>query len=120
MSKLSKAVSIHPYFKINEGRIEDFKALIAEFIASTQTEKTCLYYDFSINGDIAFCREAYVDGEAVLAHLDNVGHHIEASAAFSDMFRLEMHGPAEELAKLKGPLAELPIDYFEREGGAQF
>lgn len=120
MSQLSKAVSIHPYFKINEGRTDDFKALIAKFIESTQTEKTCLYYDFSINGDIAFCREAYLDADAVLAHLANVGAHIEASAEFSEMIKLEMHGPAEELAKLKQPLAELPVEYFEHVGGAQF
>jgi len=120
MSQLSKAVSIHPYFKINEGRVDDFKALMGQFIESTQTEKTCLYYDFSICGDMAFCREAYIDADAVLAHLGNVGAHIEASGAISEMVKLELHGPAEELDKLRGPLAELPVEYYEQVGGAQF
>jgi quinol monooxygenase YgiN len=119
MSQLSKAVSIHPYFKINEGRVDDFKLLINDFIKSTSTEETCLYYDFSICGDVAFCREAYIDGDAVLAHLENVGAHIEASAAFSEMIKLEMHGPAEELDKLRGPLAELPVEYFVHVAGVQ-
>ena len=119
MSQLSKAVSIHPYFKIHEGRMDDFKSLINKFIESTSSEETCLYYDFTISDDIAFCREAYVDGDAVLAHLANVGAHIEASGAFSDMIKLEMHGPAEELDKLRGPLADLPITYFVHVGGVQ-
>ncbi len=120
MSQLSKAVSIHPYFKINEGRVNDFKSLMAEFIESTQTEKTCLYYDFSLNGDVAFCREAYVDAGALLAHIENVSAHLEVSGEMSDMIRVEVHGPAEELAKLKEPLAELPVEYFVRVTGAQF
>jgi len=119
MSKLSKAVSIHPYFKINKGCVDEFKALIEKFIARTSTEETCLYYDFSMNGDVAFCREAYDDADAVLAHLENVGNHIEASGAISEMFKLEMHGPAEELDKLRGPLAELPVEYFVHAGGMQ-
>lgn len=120
MSKLSKAVSIHPYFKIKAGHESDFKELISKFIESTQKETECLYYDFSMCGDIAFCREAYVDAEATLAHLANVGAHIEASGEFSKMIRLEIHGPSEELAKLKEPLAELPVEYFEHQSGAHF
>lgn len=119
MSQLSQAVSIHPYFKINPGRVDDFKAIINQFIERTQTENTCLYYDFSINGDMAFCREAYVDGDAVLFHLGNVGAQIEATGEFSEMIRLEIHGPAEELAKLKAPLAELPVEYYEHVAGVQ-
>ena len=117
MSSLSKAVSINPYFKINPGRIDDFKALISKFIESTQTEAGCLYYDFSINDDMVFCREAYLDADAVLAHLENVGAHIEASGEISEMVRLEIHGPAQELAKLKAPLAELPVEFYEHVAG---
>jgi quinol monooxygenase YgiN len=119
MSQLSKAVSIHPYFKINEGRVDDFKLLINDFIKSTEPEEACLYYDFSICGDIAFCREAYVDADAVLTHLGNVGAHIEASGAFSEMIKLEMHGPADQLDKLREPLAELPVEYFVQIAGVQ-
>lgn len=117
---LSKAVSINPYFKIKPGCAEVFKALIPKFIVSTQTEKSCLYYDFSISGDMAFCREAYVDAAALLLHIDNVGKHLEASSEISEIARIEVHGPAEELAKLKAPLADLPVEYYEHVAGAQF
>lgn len=119
MSQLSKAVSIHPYFKINEGRVDDFKSLMNDFVASTSSEAACLYYDFSICGDVAFCREAYVDADAILAHLENVGAHLEASGSLAEMVRLEMHGPADQLDKLRAPLADLPVEYFVRVTGVQ-
>ena len=35
------------------------------------------------------------------------------------MIRLEIHGPTEELAKLKAPLADLPVEYYEHVAGMQ-
>ena len=120
MNPLSKAVSINPYFKINAGQLDAFKALIPKFIASTQNETNCFYYDYTINGNMVFCREAYADAEAVLVHLENVGAHLEESGKISTIDRIEIHGPAEELAKLKEPLTELPVEYYEHIAGAQF
>lgn len=117
MSNLSKAVSIHPYFKIQPGKEDAFEALMAEFVERTSTEETCFYYDFSICGDQAFCREAYHDAAAVLRHLENVGSCIEASGAISELYRLEFHGPAEEIDKLRGPLADLKPDFYVRANG---
>lgn len=118
MSNLSNAVSIHPYFKIQAGKEEAFKTLMAEFVERTATEETCYYYNFSICGDQAFCREAYHDADAVLRHLENVGSCIEASGSISELYRLEFHGPAKEIDKLRGPLAELKADFYVRTGGA--
>ena len=122
MSKLSQAVSIHPYFKINEGRLEDFKEVIKSFIERTQNEETCYYYDFSYDSaeNTAFCREAYAGAAGVLAHLENVGAQIELALTMSEMTTLEIHGPAAELAQLKEPLSELPVKFYEHLSGAQF
>jgi len=117
MSELSQAVSIHPYFKVQAGKIEDFKETMNEFVARTKTEETCLYYDFSICGDQVFCREAYVGAAGVLKHLENVASCIEKALSFSELYRLELHGPAEELNKLKEPLAELHPEFYERVTG---
>jgi hypothetical protein len=35
----------------------------------------------------------------------------------SDLTRLELHGPASDLAKLKEPMAGLPVAWFEYEVG---
>ena len=58
---LSNAVSLHPYFKIREGNLEAFTALMPEFVEKTATEPACVYYDFSRNGDMALlaCLEAH-------------------------------------------------------------
>ncbi len=117
MSKLSKSVSIHPYFKIAEGQMEAFKETISEFVQKTATESTCLFYDFTISGDRAFCREAYLDGDAALAHLANVNECIEKAVTLAELYRLEIHGPAEEIDKLREPLADLNPDFYTHIAG---
>lgn len=113
----SKNVSIHPYFKVNEGKLEEFKALLPQFIEKTQTEEACLFYDFTINGDIIFCREAYVGGEGALTHLGNVDALLKQALEIADLIRLELHGSAEELEILREPLAALNPDWFIFDSG---
>lgn len=117
MARLSTAVSIHPYFQIHPGKLDEFAKVISTFIATTGTEDGCLYYDFTLNGDEAFCREAYADGDAALFHLQNVDHVIQQALAISTMTRLEIHGPAGELEKMRGPLAGLAPAWFVHQGG---
>ncbi len=89
MSHPSNSVSIHPYFKAHPGKLDAIKASLPDFIAKTATEKKNLYYDFTLNGDLLFCREAYVDAEAVLAHLTNVGPLLQELLKIADLTRLE-------------------------------
>ena len=111
------AVSIHPYFKVHPGKMDAARALLPKFVAKTTTEPKCLYYEFTVNGDIVFCREGYVGAEGALTHLTNVGEILAEMMTVSDVIRLEIHGPAEELEKLKGPLAEYKPDWFVYEAG---
>lgn len=117
MSTFAKAVTIHPYFQIQAGRIEDFVANMTDFTNQTATEEGCLYYNFTLNGDEAFCREGYVDGDAALAHLANVDAQIKKALSMSTMTRLEIHGPEEELAKMRAPLAGLNPAWFVHQTG---
>lgn len=110
-------VSIHPYFKIHAGQFEVAKALLPKFVEKTKTEPGCVQYEFTINGDVVFCREAYRDAASTLAHLDNVGALLGEMLKVADLIRLELHGPAAELEKLKGPLAELNPAWFAYECG---
>lgn len=114
----TSVVSIHPYFKVHEGKLEAFKALLPEFVAKTSTEEKCLYYDFSImDGGVIHCREAYQGADGVLTHLENVGEVLGKALEISELLRLEFHGAASELAKLKEPLKDLNPDWFEFECG---
>lgn len=102
-----------PYFKVHEGQLDAFKALVARFVERTRSEKGCVHYAFSFNGDAAHCREGYDDAAAVLAHLDNVGAILQEALKVADITRLEVHGPAAELDRLRGPLAGLNPQWFE-------
>lgn len=59
-----------------------------------------------------FCREAYENAEGLLAHLENVGALLAEVMKMADLTRIEVHGPAAELDKLKKPLAHLNPAYF--------
>jgi len=113
----SNFVSLHPYFKVHPGKLEAVKAGFARFIEKTATEKENLFYGFSFNGDEIFCREAYESAEGVLAHLDNVGALLAEMLTMADLPRVELHGPADELEKLKAPLAHLNPMFFALEAG---
>jgi len=108
----SKFVSLHPYFKIHPGKLDVVKAGFPRFVEKTATETANLFYEFSVSGNEVFCREAYEDAEGLLAHLDNIGTLLSEMLTMADLLRLEVHGPAEELAKLKVPLAHLNPVWF--------
>lgn len=109
----SKILSIHPYFKAQPGKLSEAKALLGKFIEKVGSESANLYYDFTISGDIIFCREAYVGAEGLLAHLDNVGPVLAEFLKLVEVVRVEVHGSPQDLAKLKGPLASLNPQWFE-------
>jgi len=111
----SNFVSLHPYFKVHPGKLEAVKSGFPRFVEKTATEKENLFYGFSVNGDEIFCREAYESAEGVLAHLDNIGALLAEMLTMADLVRVELHGPAEELNKLKAPLTHLNPAWFTLE-----
>ena len=86
--------------------------ILPEFHAKTRNETGNLFYEFSINGDEVFCREGYVNADALLAHLENVGEMLAAAQKLATLIRLEVHGPAAELEMLRAPLAHLNPAWF--------
>ncbi|MDF1850861.1 MAG: hypothetical protein P1U85_08515 [Verrucomicrobiales bacterium] len=110
-------VSIHPYFKPHDGKLDEFIAGMEAFVERTSSEEKVLFYDFTVCDGVVFCREAYVGGEGALAHLANVDDLLKAALEISDLIRLEVHGAAAELDKMREPLADLPVDWFVLETG---
>lgn len=117
MATDNKCCTIVPYFLIAPGQAKAFRALCEQLVAKARNEKKCLYYGFSFDGETAHCREGYVDAEGALAHLENVSDLLDEVFKIVAMTRLEIHGPAEELDKLRGPLAELNPQFFTLEYG---
>jgi quinol monooxygenase YgiN len=112
MSTQDKCCTIVPYFKVPDANMPAFKKLCEQFVAKSQSEPKCLYYGFSFDGDQAHCREGYEDAEGVLAHLENVGQLLDEALKIVTITRLEIHGPTEEVAKLREPLAKLKPQFF--------
>ena len=112
MSTFDNAVSIHPYFKIKEGQMEACKSFLGQFIEKVVNEDACLYYNFTFKDDVLCCREAYRDADGALAHLDNCGALVGELLKIVDLTRIEIHGPAGELEKLKPAFADFDPDYF--------
>lgn len=117
MATQDTAVTIVPYIKVRPGKMQEFKALCERFVEKSKTEPGCLYYGFCFNGDMAFCREGYQNGDAALAHIDNVAALLAEMQKIIDMVRFELHGPESELAKLRAPLKDFKPEYFALECG---
>jgi quinol monooxygenase YgiN len=108
----SSPVSLHPYFKAHPGQLPAIQALLPAFRERTSSEPAMLCYEFTAHEDEIFCREAYRDAEGALAHLSNVEELLGQMLKLADLTRLEIHGPAGEVDKMKGPLAHLPVVWF--------
>ncbi len=117
MATQDKCCSIVPYYKVHDGKLDEFKALCERFVAQTASETKCLYYGFCFDGDLAHCREGYEDAAGVLAHLENVGSLVDEALKISDFARFEIHGPEQELEALREPLAGLEPQFFALEYG---
>jgi quinol monooxygenase YgiN len=105
--------TIQPTFTLaDRAKAEPF---MKQCVEATKSEKGCVYYGWTISGDKLYCREAYVDGAAVDAHLKNavpiVGAMLDSGAASLD--KIEVHGPKAELEKCKAEGDALGAKYFE-------
>jgi hypothetical protein len=106
-----------PYFEVQDGQLAAFRALGPQFVAKTRTENGCLHYAFSFSGNTAHCREGYENAEALLAHLQNVGDLLGQALKIAKIVKLEVHAPAAEVEKLRGPMGALNPQFFVLEEG---
>jgi hypothetical protein len=113
-------VCLVPYFKAFPGKEEEVKKLLPEFVKRTALENGVVYYDFFYNGaDEFYCREAYRDAACALAHLTNVGVLLGEMMKIADLTRVEIHGTAREVAKVKDSLEPLNPVCFIHECGLE-
>merc|ERR1711988_985700 len=108
-------VHLYPFFALKDA--PKFKKIWGDAYEATKAaagEEKSHQYAFSFDGDkMASCRESYGDAEGVLKHLENVGAALNAVLdGPAELDHLEVHGPAEELAKLKPALEPLGAEFF--------
>jgi len=104
-----KRVSIHPYFQVKDGKMENFKAGFLDFYNAVDRESNCMHYSFSYNEaeNRVFNREAYDSAEGLIKHIENTG---DAGASVEmlhdgDAIVLEIMCPEEDVKKLE-PIAK--------------
>ncbi|MEW8505897.1 MAG: hypothetical protein AB2598_04285 [Candidatus Thiodiazotropha sp.] len=117
MALADPCCTLVPYFKVHEGKLEEFRRLGEQFLEKTMNEAKCMHYGFSFNGMQAHCREGYADAEGILAHLENVGALLDQALKIADITRLEIHAPAAEIEKLREPLSSLNPEFYTMEIG---
>ena len=119
MATDDRCVTIQPYFVIKDGDLENVQPILEKFVELTSSEKGCLYYGFSRDGDQLHCREGYANALAALAHLKNIGPLLKEAleSGLMELTDLQVHGPEEELAILREALADLSPTYWVLEHG---
>ena len=119
MNQSDNAVSINPYFKVSNEKLQAFKRLAEDLIEVTRGEMGCLFYGFSYADDEAYCREGYKDADSLVSHLDNVSDLLQKLESISELARLEVHGRQDEIAKLREwpSIKKLNPKYYLLEGG---
>ena len=105
--------TISPYFKIHEGKEEEWKDNAKRFYELTKTEKDFIHYGFTYTEDgQVHCREAYKSGAALLHHLKNVDGPLNSALKLSNLTRLEFHGPKSEIEIVREKLTPLGCIFF--------
>ena len=99
--------AIDIYMQVVEGQMPAFLELCKKFTVSASEEEGCLYYSYCFDGNDVCCRQTYVDAAGVLQRVRHVGELMESKFIGTfELQRLEVFGPAEELDKLRQPLAD--------------
>jgi quinol monooxygenase YgiN len=112
MNKIQVTASL----MIHDGKLEEFKTIAQACIESVrEKDKGTLQYDWFFNEDNTECvvREQYVDSNAVLEHIANLGETMGALLALADL-SLEVYGrPSEELVKATEGMDIRVYSYFQ-------
>ena len=102
---------------LQPGTAEWAAKLVEEVQAATRAEPGCMHYAFSFSGNVAHCREGYVDAAALLAHRDNTAELLGQALKIAKIVRFEVHAPEAEIDKLRGPMASRNPQFFALEEG---
>ncbi|MFT3695888.1 MAG: hypothetical protein QM831_22320 [Kofleriaceae bacterium] len=73
-------------------------------------------YAFSFSGNLAHCREGYVDAAALIAHRENVAAISGEALKMSKIVRFEVHAPASEIEKVRESIGSR-AQYFVLDDG---
>lgn len=108
-----KDIQVNARLKIKPGKMDEFKKLAQDCVDMVkQKDQGTTQYDWFYNESRSECvvRERYIDSNAVLDHMANVGHLLGGLVALSTI-SLDLYGsPSEDL---KNALEGFDVTYYE-------
>eukprot|EP00011_Vannellida_sp_DIVA3-517-6-12_P002195 CAMPEP_0114633308 /NCGR_PEP_ID=MMETSP0168-20121206/15386_1 /TAXON_ID=95228 ORGANISM="Vannella sp., Strain DIVA3 517/6/12" /NCGR_SAMPLE_ID=MMETSP0168 /ASSEMBLY_ACC=CAM_ASM_000044 /LENGTH=115 /DNA_ID=CAMNT_0001844951 /DNA_START=22 /DNA_END=369 /DNA_ORIENTATION=+ len=105
-------VSLHPYLEVLEENKEKLEALLPKLVEASRAEPGCTYYDVTRSGNKLAVRAQYKDADAFLAHRANVNNVSDEVNSLCKILRVELHGPAAEVAKLQEALGKFTPEVY--------
>ncbi|WP_420320794.1 putative quinol monooxygenase [Flagellimonas sp.] len=108
-----KDIQVNARLKIKPGKMDEFKKLAHDCVEMVkQKDKGTTQYDWFYNEDKYECivRERYVDSDAVLDHMANVGHLLGGLVELSDI-SLDLYGNPSE--NLKNALEGFDVTFYD-------
>jgi len=106
----NSTVSVNVYWDIKD-YLEFIKG-VYDFQELTKQETEIRYYGFAMTGETAVCKEGYDSAQGFLTHLENVKEPFQAALRSATVSHIEVHGPASENEKLRGPLKDFKATFY--------
>jgi quinol monooxygenase YgiN len=104
---------------INDGELDNFKALMEEMVAATQADEPgALNYEWFLSPDGKTCHiyERYADSDATRVHMKNFGEKFAGRfMGCVKMGRTDLYGDPDD--QLKGMLAGMGAVHYSQIGG---
>ncbi|MEM7319198.1 MAG: hypothetical protein AAF408_09275 [Pseudomonadota bacterium] len=111
-------LSLIGYFSIPQENAAKFRKNCAAMIDLKDREPGHLASAYSFAGEgQAVSREDYDSADAVLKHMEIGQHVFESTRELVEITAVEIHGPAQELARLREPFSAMSPRYFVTEFG---
>ncbi len=108
-----KDIQVNARLKINPGKMEEFKKVANSCLEKVKLkDRGTIQYDWFYNESKSECivRERYVDSDAVLEHMANVGELLGGLVALSTI-SLDLYGNPSE--GLKNALDGFDVTYYD-------
>jgi len=98
---MTNHVGIVASLKINDGKLEDLKALAREMSEAAQAEPGTLVYEWYVSADGTRCdiHERYADNAAFLAHASGVGPFMQRLMTMVTPSATALYGKPDEKSK---------------------
>mmetsp|Transcript_159670 Transcript_159670/g.291372 ORF Transcript_159670/g.291372 Transcript_159670/m.291372 type:complete len:594 (+) Transcript_159670:96-1877(+) len=111
-------VTLFSYYDYADGNRSHVEAIMAGVITLTKEEPGNLFYGWAHRDTGYVIKDCYVNAQAYLDHVLNMQQLRQNAAKVYSLTKVEVHGPAKELEKLKTVLSASTTTYWAAEQGA--